>query len=101
MTGLQKDVPREEMRTMDWIDEKGNTPSLFKTPDQGASTTIWCAAAPDPDSRGGAYCEDCSVALPTAPGTPWAGFYPHPYSPRHHDDLACLFRNGEGLLYLN
>ena len=40
----------------------------WKTPDQGAATTVWAALEPslvDPDAdRGGSYCEDCHVAVP-------------------------------------
>jgi NAD(P)-dependent dehydrogenase (short-subunit alcohol dehydrogenase family) len=34
----------------------------FKTPQQGAATTIWCALSPQLNNKGGVYCEDCDIA---------------------------------------
>lgn len=34
----------------------------FKTPQQGAATSIWCAASSQLDDKGGVYCEDCDIA---------------------------------------
>jgi NAD(P)-dependent dehydrogenase (short-subunit alcohol dehydrogenase family) len=34
----------------------------FKTPEQGAATSVWCAASPQLDGLGGVYCEDVDVA---------------------------------------
>ena len=35
---------------------------LFKTIQQGAATTVWCATNNDLRSIGGVYCEDCNIA---------------------------------------
>ena len=35
---------------------------LFKTPEQGAATTVWALTSPSLDGMGGLYCEDCDVA---------------------------------------
>jgi NAD(P)-dependent dehydrogenase (short-subunit alcohol dehydrogenase family) len=35
---------------------------LFKTIQQGAATTVWCAVNDDLNNIGGVYCEDCNVA---------------------------------------
>jgi NAD(P)-dependent dehydrogenase (short-subunit alcohol dehydrogenase family) len=35
----------------------------FKTVEQGAATTIWCATSPALEGMGGVYCEDCDVAV--------------------------------------
>nr|WP_047168105.1 SDR family NAD(P)-dependent oxidoreductase [Sphingomonas sp. Y57] len=40
----------------------------FKTPQQGAATTIWCATSPDLNAVGGVYCEDCDIAPVNADG---------------------------------
>lgn len=37
-------------------------PMQFKTPAQGAATTVWAATAPELAERGGLYCEDCGIA---------------------------------------
>jgi NAD(P)-dependent dehydrogenase (short-subunit alcohol dehydrogenase family) len=34
----------------------------FKTPDQGAATSVWCATSSQLDGMGGVYCEDCDIA---------------------------------------
>ena len=40
----------------------------FKTIEQGAATTIFCATSPRLDGRGGVYCEDADIALVTTEG---------------------------------
>lgn len=69
-TPLQRYLTREEMVAAGWIDEDGNvTFSSFKTPEQGAATSVWAATSPQLDGMGGVYCEDCDVAEPaTDPG---------------------------------
>ena len=34
----------------------------FKTVEQGATTSIWCAVSPQLNGKGGVYCEDCDIA---------------------------------------
>ncbi|HWB91626.1 MAG TPA: SDR family NAD(P)-dependent oxidoreductase [Puia sp.] len=34
----------------------------FKTPEQGAATSIWCALSPQLDGMGGVYYENCDIA---------------------------------------
>jgi len=40
----------------------------FKTIEQGAATTMFCATSPLLDARGGVYCENCDVAPVTTEG---------------------------------
>jgi NAD(P)-dependent dehydrogenase (short-subunit alcohol dehydrogenase family) len=63
MTDLQRYMPEEEKRAMGWIDEHGNVDARFKTPNQGAATSVWCATNAQLDGQGGVYCEDCDVAV--------------------------------------
>jgi hypothetical protein len=35
---------------------------IFKTTEQGAATSVWCATSPQLDGMGGVYCEDCDIA---------------------------------------
>jgi NAD(P)-dependent dehydrogenase (short-subunit alcohol dehydrogenase family) len=79
MTDLQRFMPVEEKRAMGWIDEQGRVNERFKTPEQGAATSVWCATSPALVGRGGVYCEDCDIAaaLPASAQTfdgvrPWA-----------------------------
>jgi NAD(P)-dependent dehydrogenase (short-subunit alcohol dehydrogenase family) len=62
MTELQRHLPSEEMIAMGWIDEAGKINELFKTPEQGASTSIFAAVSPQLDGMGGVYCEDADIA---------------------------------------
>ncbi|RKR20413.1 SDR family NAD(P)-dependent oxidoreductase [Arthrobacter oryzae] len=72
MTELQRHLPREEMIAAGWMDEHGTPDSRFKTPAQGAATSVWAATAPALKGMGGVYCEDCDIAEPTVPGSPEA-----------------------------
>ncbi|WP_206922835.1 oxidoreductase [Alicyclobacillus suci] len=36
----------------------------FKTPEQGAATSVWCATSQQLDGKGGVYCEDVDIARP-------------------------------------
>jgi hypothetical protein len=40
-----------------WIAEDGTPRHEFKTPEQGAATSLWCATSPQLDGMGGLYCE--------------------------------------------
>ena len=39
----------------------------FKTPEQGAATSVWAATAPELEEHGGAYLEDCRGRAVRAP----------------------------------
>ncbi|WP_309619657.1 SDR family NAD(P)-dependent oxidoreductase [Salinibacterium sp.] len=70
MTELQRHLPREEMIASGWISEDGTLNARFKTPEQGAATSVWAATSPQLAGVGGVYCEDCDIAEPTVPGAP-------------------------------
>ena len=65
-TPLQRHLPEEEMVALGWKNADGTIPSrvraMFKTPEQGASTSVWAATSPLIEDVGGVYCEDCDVA---------------------------------------
>ena len=67
MTGLQKHMDPELFKKNGWIDSEGKLNERFKTPEQGASTTIWACVASQLENRGGLYLEDCTIApvMPT------------------------------------
>ncbi len=77
MTGLQKFLPIEEMRALGWLKADDTPLDLFKTPAQGASTSVWAATAPALKGRGGLYLEDCRQGVPAEPGNRISGFAPH------------------------
>jgi NAD(P)-dependent dehydrogenase (short-subunit alcohol dehydrogenase family) len=62
MTPLQRHLSQEEMRAAGWFDDEGNVVVDFKTPEQGAATSVWAATSPQLDGMGGVYCADCDIA---------------------------------------
>ncbi|MBL4790751.1 MAG: SDR family NAD(P)-dependent oxidoreductase [Kordiimonadaceae bacterium] len=66
MTPLQRHLSDEEMVALGWKNADGTVPEqvqkMFKTPEQGASTTVWAATSPALDGKGGLYCENCDIA---------------------------------------
>ncbi|KDA03280.1 oxidoreductase [Hyphomonas oceanitis] len=65
-TPLQRHLSEEEMVQLGWKAPDGSIPpqvqAMFKTPEQGASTSVWAATSPQLNGRGGVYCEDCDIA---------------------------------------
>ncbi|MEU8347965.1 SDR family NAD(P)-dependent oxidoreductase [Spirillospora sp. NPDC048832] len=71
ITGLQRDMTRQEQIDRGWVDEHGNVIGAdFKTPSQGAATGLWAATSPLLNGRGGLYLEDCDVARISTPEQP-------------------------------
>lgn len=77
MTGLQKFLPLEEMRALGWLKADGTTLDIFKTPAQGAATSVWAATAPQLKGHGGLYLEDCQQGLLAEPTNRVSGYSPH------------------------
>ncbi len=65
-TPLQRHLSDDEMAAMGWKNPDGTIPpqvqALFKTPEQGASTTVFAATSAKLSGLGGLYCEDADVA---------------------------------------
>lgn len=77
-TPLQRHLTMEEQRAMGWYDDEGNTHEMFKTTEEGASTSVWCAVSPLLAGMGGVYCENCNIAQAVGDEPPAAGgVYPH------------------------
>ena len=77
MTGLQKHLSDEAKKARGWLNEDGTLnklPKNFKTVEQGASTTIWAAVAPELENQGGLYLDDCRVASIVTKEEVMAGF---------------------------
>jgi NAD(P)-dependent dehydrogenase (short-subunit alcohol dehydrogenase family) len=66
-TGLQRYVSDEELDRMRAA--TGSREVSWKTPQQGAATSVLLAVSPLLTGRGGRYFEDCNEALPNVPGT--------------------------------
>ena len=67
-TNLQRDVDSATMRAMGAMDENGDliTPDFYKTPQQGAATSVLVAASPLLDGVSGRYFED-NQEVPVVP----------------------------------
>ncbi len=83
LTPLQRHLERDEMVAAGWIDEDGNPTSRFqfKSPEQGAATSVWAATSPSLDGLGGVYCEDCDIAEPTSDAEAPRGVRAHAVDP--------------------
>ncbi|HJV38634.1 MAG TPA: oxidoreductase [Geothrix sp.] len=72
----------------------------FKTTQQGAATSVWCATSPQLDGRGGVYCQDCDVAPILPPGTPGTvGVRPHAIDPEAAERLWALSERLTGVRF--
>ena len=64
-SGLMRHLSQDEFRARGWIDTEGNDlRDGWKTPEQGAATTLWAAVAPELEGVTGTYLEDCAIATP-------------------------------------
>jgi NAD(P)-dependent dehydrogenase (short-subunit alcohol dehydrogenase family) len=77
MTGLQKFLPMEEMRALGWLKADDTPLDIFKSPVQGASTSVWAATAPALKGKGGMYLEDCDQGVQAEPSNRVSGYSPH------------------------
>ena len=77
-TPLQRHLTMEEQKAMGWYDDEGNTHEMFKSTEEGASISVWCAVSPLLDGMGGVYCEDCNFGEIVGEEPPAAsGVSPH------------------------
>ena len=90
MTPLQRYLPKEEMVAMGWMDAEGNVREGFKTPEQGASTSVWAAVGEELEGVGGLYLEDCAEAGPWSADNPVKGVMPHAVDPDSAERLWAL-----------
>ena len=66
VTDLLRFLSVDELRAIDHFNEDNQIPvtqlATYKTVEQGAATTIWCATNPILEGMGGVYCEDVDIA---------------------------------------
>jgi NAD(P)-dependent dehydrogenase (short-subunit alcohol dehydrogenase family) len=64
LTEITRYMSSEELQA--WIQrvnqDRAPQNGIFKTPQQGAATSIWCALSDQLNDTGGVYCEDCNIA---------------------------------------
>ncbi|MFM0073548.1 hypothetical protein PQQ86_20550 [Paraburkholderia sediminicola] len=69
-TGLQRSITIKELQALGYRNEDGEIPedqrTAYKTVQQGAATTVWCATNPALDAIGGVYCENADIATAVA-----------------------------------
>src|SRR5579884_1147393 len=86
-TGLQQHLSREDLLARGWIDEQGNwLITSWKSPQQGAATSVWAAVGKELEGIGGRYLEDCNEATPAADFAHVAtghGYLPYALDPDH------------------
>jgi NAD(P)-dependent dehydrogenase (short-subunit alcohol dehydrogenase family) len=89
-TNLQRHVDEEELNRMRARMSSGATAVAWKTPEQGAATSVLLATSPLLDAVGGRYFEDCNEAGPHQPGTRRgvAGYALDPESARRLWDVS-------------
>jgi NAD(P)-dependent dehydrogenase (short-subunit alcohol dehydrogenase family) len=90
LTPLQRHLAREEMVGLGWIDDEGNLarPDLFKSPEAGASTSVWAATSPQLEGQGGVFCDDCEIAELSTDDAP--GVRPYAVDPASAERLWTM-----------
>jgi len=86
-SGLQRHLDAAELEAME---ARAAGTTLWKTPEQGAATSVLLAASPLVDGIGGRYFEDCAEALPATPGTYGRGVAPYALDPEAAERLWDL-----------
>ncbi len=97
VTPLQRHLAKDEMIALGWLGPDGELSemarAMFKTPEQGASTTVWAATSPLLEGLGGVYCENCDIAKLGDGASPrWADVQAHAAS---DEDAARLWTETE------
>jgi NAD(P)-dependent dehydrogenase (short-subunit alcohol dehydrogenase family) len=97
MTPLQRYLSKEEMVGMGWMDDEGVVREGFKTPEQGASTSVWAAVGEELEGIGGLYLEDCAEAPPWSETNPMKGVMPYAIDPDDADRLWAVSEETTGV----
>jgi NAD(P)-dependent dehydrogenase (short-subunit alcohol dehydrogenase family) len=95
LTPLQRHLPHEEQVAMGWFDAEGKPAVGFKTPAQGASTSVWAAVGEELEGVGGLYLENLAEAPPYDGGR--VGVAPHALDPEAAERLWALSEETTGV----
>jgi hypothetical protein len=97
---LQRYLTMDEQVAMGWFKPDGSLADIFKTPEQGAATSIWCAVSPLLEGKGGVYCEDCNIAAAWHDGLPrYSGVRDYATDPQSAARLWALSEELTGLTF--
>ncbi|KAK2765576.1 hypothetical protein FQN54_008430 [Arachnomyces sp. PD_36] len=85
-TGIVQHLPEEVVSS---LSSDPALPPQFKTPEQGAATTVWGATSKSLDGMGGKYLENSQIAIEwdSNDGPHGTGYAPHAYSPEKEKKL--------------
>ncbi|HQR04487.1 MAG: SDR family NAD(P)-dependent oxidoreductase [Proteobacteria bacterium] len=98
VTNLGRHVTPELSREMGWVREDGSVPDMiWKTPAQGAATSLWAAVGRELEGQGGRYLEDCQEAVPWTSAHPLLGVKPYALDPARADRLWSFSLDAVGL----
>ncbi|RAK60114.1 oxidoreductase [Phenylobacterium hankyongense] len=98
LTPLQRHLPREEMVALGWINADGELVAQgFKTPAQGASTSVWAAIGEELEGVGGLYLENLAQAEPFVAGGR-LGVMPHALDPDSAERLWIVSEETLGVI---
>ena len=75
LTPLARHMAEADMKAFESPDKQRR----FKSPEQGAATTVWAAIGKEWEGKGGKYFEDCKVAEEMKSKDEWGGYVPHAY----------------------
>jgi NAD(P)-dependent dehydrogenase (short-subunit alcohol dehydrogenase family) len=81
LTDLSRHLSHEQALAIGIVHEDGSPAEGFKTPEQGAATSVLVAASPLVDGVGGRYFEDCAEAVPASDDRPLVGVRPEALDP--------------------
>ena len=88
LSKLGRHTTIEGARRMGWVDENDQPRDMaFKTPAQGAATSVWAATAPELAGVGGLYLEDCQQANEWNADKPNLGYKSFSFDPARADRL--------------
>jgi NAD(P)-dependent dehydrogenase (short-subunit alcohol dehydrogenase family) len=94
MTDLVRSLPAEELQAI----RARLVGATYKTTEQGAATSVWCATSPQLDGLGGVYCEDADLAIPVAAdATQLGGVRPWAMDPEAAERLWGLSEGWTGV----
>lgn len=88
LSNLGRHTTIEGARRMGWVDENDQPRDMaFKSPAQGAATSVWAATAQELSGIGGLYLEDCQAAKEWTAEKPNLGYTPRSFDPVSADRL--------------
>ena len=93
ITELGRHLTEETMNAL--VEARGSTEVTWKSPQQGAATSVWAAVVADAEEVGGRYCEDCAVAPVIDDPTESPGVMGYALDP---ETAAALWRLSEDMV---